>query len=124
MRHFIWQTVAALAFFLTACDRQEGVVENVAVDDLPAVADTMEVELPFRRRTLTADDITLTKEFLYDKYTLEDTYPDQDTVRSFKWDIVRLCLAFIENMQLEPHCWAVVQNYKNLNGEAALVPGM
>ena len=121
MRRFIWQTVAALAFFLTACDRQEVVVENVAVDDLTAVADTMEVELPFRRRTLTVDDITLTKDFLYDKYTLEDTYPYQDTVRSFKWDIVRLCLAFIENMQLEPHCWAVVQNYKNLNGEAALV---
>lgn len=32
---------------------------------------------------LVAADINLTKDLLYDKYTLEDTYPYGDTVRSF-----------------------------------------
>lgn len=111
--------LVAFAFLLAACDNQEVVKE--AAGPSVTVADTVETELPFVRRSLMAGDITLTKDLLYDKYTLEDTYPYQDTVRSFKWDIVRLCLAFIENIQLEPHRWGVVQNYKNQNGEAALV---
>ena len=74
-----------------------------------------------RRPVLTGADIVLTKELLYDQYTLPDVYRYQETERSFKWPIVRKCLAFIENMQdIHPH-WGVFQNYKNLNGEAPLV---
>lgn len=72
-------------------------------------------------KPLTAEDILLTKDLLYDKYTLEDVYPYQDTVRSFKWDVMRKCLAFIENMQHDTVKWVVLQNYKNLNREAPLV---
>lgn len=72
-------------------------------------------------KPLTAEDILLTKDLLYDKYTLEDVYPYQDTVRSFKWDVMRKCLAFIENMQRDTVKWVVLQNYKNLNREAPLV---
>ena len=72
-------------------------------------------------KSLTAEDILLTKDLLYDKYTLEDVYPYQDTVRSFKWDVMRKCLAFIENMQHDTVKWVVLQNYKNLNREAPLV---
>ena len=76
---------------------------------------------PRREKLLTAADVTLTKDLLYDTYTLEDTYPYKDTVRSFKWDVIRNCLAYIENMQRDCVQWVVLQNYKNLNREAPLV---
>ena len=44
---------------------------------------------------LKASDVILTKELLYDKYTLDDVYPYKDTVRSFKWEVMRKCLAYI-----------------------------
>ena len=88
-----------------------------------ASPDSMEVEdiLPFERKPLTAADIILAKELLFDKYTLKDEYPYKDTVRSFKWDVIRKCLAFIENLQYDANRWAIFQNYKNVNREAPLV---
>ena len=88
-----------------------------------ASPDSMEVEeiLPFERKPLTAADIILVKELLFDKYTLKDEYPYNDTVRSFKWDDIRKCLAFIENLQYDANRWAIFQNYKNVNREAPLV---
>ena len=64
---------------------------------MPVSADTVVpvVELPRKEKLLTADDVTLTKDLLYDTYTLEDTYPYKDTVRSFKWDVIRNCLAYM-----------------------------
>ena len=86
------------------------------------IVDTLAAEpLPVEEKLLRADNIHLTKELLYDKYTLDDTYPYQDTVRSFKWDVIRNCLAYIENMQRGQERWVVLQNYKNLNREAPLV---
>lgn len=70
---------------------------------------------------LTFSDIELTKDLLYDRYTSEDIYPYGDTVRSFKWETMRKCLAFIENMQHDTVRWAVLCNYKNRNQEAPLV---
>lgn len=32
------------------------------------------------------EDIRLDKELLYDKHTLEDTYPYKDTTRHFQWE--------------------------------------
>lgn len=90
---------------------------SLAPDTVQAVVDTP----LFGDRLLTADDIHLTKELLYDQYTLDDVYPYKDTVRSFKWDVIRNCLAFIENMQRDTVRWVVLQNYKNLNREAPLV---
>ena len=88
-----------------------------------ASPDSMEVEeiLPFERKPLTTADIILAKELLFDKYTLKDEYPYQDTVRSFKWDAIRKCLAFIENLQYDANRWAIFQNYKNVKREAPLV---
>lgn len=120
MRHFTWQIVVALALVLTACNGREVKMESAEIY-VPVPPDTTEAELPFEPRPLTGADITLVKDFLYDQYTLEDVYPYRDTVRSFKWDIVRQCLAFIENIQRDSPCWAVIQNYKNANGEAPLV---
>lgn len=72
-------------------------------------------------KKLTSSDITLTKELLYDKHTLEDTYAYKDTTRSFDWDAVKKYLAIVENHHDRPERWGVLQNYKNMNREAPLV---
>lgn len=70
---------------------------------------------------ITPDDINIIKDLKYDQYTLKDRYEYKDTVRSFKWDVIKKHLAFIENMQKEKKKWVVLQNYKNRNKEAPLV---
>ena len=72
-------------------------------------------------KKLTAEQIQITKDLLYDQYTLEDTYPYKDTTRQFQWDKIKERLALLENIQLQPSTWAILQNYKNRNGEAPLV---
>jgi len=72
-------------------------------------------------KKLTGEQIQLTKDLLYDKYTLDDTYPYKDTTRQFQWDKIKEWLALLENIQLQPTTWAILQNYKNRNGEAPLV---
>lgn len=127
----LWLFVGLLAcLFLSGCGGRKGAevpsAEVVAPLADEFFADTQEitpVSLPetLGEKPLTAEDILLTKDLLYDKYTLEDVYPYQDTVRSFKWDVMRKCLAFIENMQHDTVKWVVLQNYKNFNREAPLV---
>ena len=72
-------------------------------------------------KKLTAEQIEISKDLLYDQYTLEDTYPYKDTTRQFQWDKIKERLALLENIQLQPSTWAILQNYKNRNGEAPLV---
>lgn len=114
--------VLACVAFAGCVGRREPSSLPVAVQ-APVQADTIAPALPvpFEEKPLTAADVTLAKELLYDTYTLEDTYPYKDTVRSFKWAVVRCCLAYIENMQRDGVRWVVLQNYKNQNGEAPLV---
>lgn len=122
MKRFSFLAFLAISLVLAGCtNRQEqslppAVQEPEPVDTVVAVA-----ELPFKEKPLTAADVILTKDLLYDQYTLKDTYPYKDTVRSFKWDVIRNCLAYIENMQQDTVKWVVLQNYKNLNREAPLV---
>ena len=73
------------------------------------------------RKPVKAKEIRISKELLYDKYTLEDVYPYKDTTRCFQWDKIRERLALLETIQQEPAQWGIVQNYKNRNGEAPLV---
>ncbi len=65
--------------------------------------------------------IEIEKELLYDKHTLEDTYPYKDTTREFQWEKMKERLSLLESIQKEPSQWAILQNYKNRNGEAPLV---
>ena len=67
------------------------------------------------------EDIRLDKELLYDKHTLEDTYPYKDTTRHFQWEKIKERLALLENIRKKPAQWCILQNYKNRNGEAPLV---
>lgn len=125
MKRLSYYACMAIGLFLAGChNRQEQPLtvtkQDIAFSD-STPPDTAVIVLPFKEKLLTAADITLTKDLLYDQHTLEDTYPYKDTVRSFKWDVVRNCLAFIENMQRDTAKWVVLQNYKNLNREAPLV---
>lgn len=126
-KRFSFYACMGIGLILAGChNRQEQPVsvkvQGIAFSDSDSILhDTAVVVLPFKEKLLTAADITLTKDLLYDQHTLEDTYPYKDTVRSFKWDVVRNCLAFIENMQQDTAKWVVLQNYKNLNREAPLV---
>lgn len=69
-----------------------------------------------------AEDITVTRELRFNKYTLEDSYPYKDTVRTVKWEQIRKHLALLEERQRRQHRWAVLQNYKNLNRKAPSIP--
>lgn len=119
----IFHTVLVVSVFLAGgCIRPEKQVEEVPVARQDSGRIVVEVgELPFQEKPLSETDIVLTRELLYDKYTLADEYPYRDTVRRVKWEIVRKSLAFIENMQDTRTAWTVFQNYKNRNGEAPLV---
>lgn len=106
------------------CSRPQS--KDCVVSSSQQEADTLvqlpELPVPQEKKLLQAGDIQLVKDLLYDKYTLEDVYPYKDTVRSFKWEVVRNCLAYIENMQSDSTLrWVVMQNYKNMNQEAPLV---
>ena len=67
------------------------------------------------------DKIEIEKALLYDEHTLEDTYPYKDTVRVFQWDKIRKRLALLDSIESVSASWAILQNYKNKNGEAPLV---
>ena len=69
---------------------------------------------------LTVEQIVIDRELTFDKYTLEDSYKYQKKTRTIQWDQIREQLLRIEQLQASPHRWGVLQNYKNLNGEAPL----
>lgn len=123
VRKLICSSALLCGLLLFGCEKRQ---PDVSVT--PAPADTSVIilpslpdKIPDQHKPLTGEDITLTKELLFDKYALDDTYPYRDTVRCFKWETIRKCLAFIENMQRDSVRWAVLRNYKNRNGEAPLV---
>ena len=98
-------------------DSMESEQDSIALPPPEAAEESVVEIIP----PLLPEDILLTKEFLYDKYTLEDVYPYQDTTRSFKWEAIRSSLAFVENVQQNPTRWVVMQNYKKVLHEIARV---
>lgn len=110
------------ALCLTGIGCQENERKNVtSVDSLFLQTFIPEAETLIIIPPVMPEDILLTKEFLYDQYTLEDVYPYRDTTRSFKWETIRKCLAFVENIQQDSGKWVVLQNYKNTNQYPPLV---
>jgi len=85
------------------------------------ISDSVAVEREEIPDTVSAQDIVLEKELLYNEHTLEDEYPYKDTTRVFQWDKVKERLALLENIQREPASWSILQNYKNKNREAPLI---
>lgn len=116
------QTFIFLSIILMGCNRSQSTTTTPYNDSIPVNSLDSVPEKTRPEPLLTAEDIQLNKELLYNKYTLDDTYPYKDTVRSFKWNIIKEKLAFIENMQRDTSVhWMVMQNYKNLNREAPVV---
>lgn len=119
MKNSLFILLLTVSFLFLSCGEQSiglpsssgNMAEDSSVPALPAHTSELFV----------AADINLTKDLLYDKYTLEDTYPYGDTVRSFKWETIRKCLAFVENMYSDTSRWVVLRNYKNIYSEAPLV---
>ena len=105
-----------LLYILCGCSSDTKQTEK---EPIPAI-DTTKVEEE-KPKELTANDIVIKKELLYDKYTLEDSYPYKDTTRVFQWDKIKEKLAHLENIQLIHDKWGILQNYKNGNGEAPLI---
>ena len=86
-----------LVFLVSGCEirKGEGVVPLEKVEEL---LESITITELFQEKPITAEDIKITKELLFDKYTLENVYPYKDTVRSIKWDVIKKCLAYVENM--------------------------
>ena len=109
-----------LVFLISACDMRREIA-IVPLDEVEELLHSITMPELFQEKPVTAEDINISKELLFDKYTLEDVYPYKDTVRSIKWDVIKKCLAYVENMEPESGKWCVIQNYRNRNGEAPLV---
>lgn len=118
-----WLT-AMIILALTGCsssggqsDRAKALQDSIqAAEQAKAAAEEKE-----RLRPRTKADIQLKKDLVYAEYTLEDTYEYEGTVRSFQWDKIKEKLAHIETFQRRELEYAVLQNYKNGNGESPLV---
>ena len=80
MKRFFLFAATAVCMVLAGCNGQQGhTPSSVAQVSEPVDTVVPVVEVPFREKLLTAADVTLTKDLLYDTYTLEDTYPYKDT---------------------------------------------
>ncbi|MDR2921328.1 MAG: L,D-transpeptidase [Tannerella sp.] len=107
-----------IAIILSACtfEWKDTDLTGESIDSL-IVVDT----IPLLPREIKPEDIVIRKDFLYDKYTLEDEYPYKDTTRVFQWEQIKKLIALIETAQLEKASWGILQNRRNRNGEAAVV---
>ena len=120
MKQTAYIYLLTLSCLLCACNRENRT--NLPQPEVTGVADSLETVPPEEKsKANSAEQIKIKKDLLYDKYTLEDTYPYKDTTRSFQWDKIKERLALLENIQQTPSQWGILQNYKNRNGEAPLV---
>jgi hypothetical protein len=113
-----WILFATIFFSCKDKPIDEPLVDTKAQDSIIEAKKAEEIE---KSRPRTKEDIVLKKELTFDKYILEDTYPYKDTTRVFQWDKIKEKLAYVENFQREKITYAVLQNYKNKNGEAPTV---
>lgn len=113
--NYLWVVILTFSLF-TFCTRESG--ERVADQKEERVQPpATEKKAPEKPRI----EIILEKDLLYDRHTLADEYPYKDTVRVFQWDKIRERLYFLDSIQQGKNTWALLQNYKNRNGEAPLV---
>ncbi|SEL50531.1 L,D-transpeptidase [Parapedobacter koreensis] len=122
MRLFLFFIVFLSVPFVFSCrERSANLQEEAEKRKADSLEQVRKAEEEERKRPRTAADINLAKDLTFDQYTLEDEYPYQDTTRVFQWDKIKEKLAYIDNFQRESKQYAVLQNYKNKNGEAPVV---
>lgn len=106
-----------LSLLIVSCGQSDKSVQllppEAAADTVSVVEEHIDSVLP--------GEVQLTKQLQFDNYTLDDVYPYKDTVRRFKWELIKERLAAVENAQLVKKRYGVLQNYKNSNRTAALV---
>ena len=85
--------IASCVFYsCTSCTGEISPVHEQQTDSLSQ--DTIvQPEVKPVNKKLTAEQIEISKDLLYDQYTLEDTYPYKDTTRQFQWDKIKERLA-------------------------------
>ena len=88
--------IASCVFYsCTSCTGEISPVHEQQTDSLSQ--DTIvQPEVKPVNKKLTAEQIEISKDLLYDQYTLEDTYPYKDTTRQFQWDKIKERLALLE----------------------------
>ena len=93
--------IASCVFY--SCTSRTGEIspvhEQQQTDSLSQDTITQSEVKPVEKK-LTAEQIQITKDLLYDQYTLEDTYPYKDTTRQFQWDKIKERLALLEAFHL------------------------
>jgi hypothetical protein len=129
-------TVVFLLFclaVLTYCSRpapDAGIKDNDETDWLSSDSVEPEAEIEEYSEALIEEepdvipqirDVAVEKDITYDKYTLADTYPYNKKTRSFQWDKIKDGLRRLDSFQIKPARWGVLQNRRNVNGEASLV---
>ena len=125
MKRFFYSLFAlSLSLCIGCISKGDRSVELAAVTDSIIAENAKEVAEIIK--TVTGNDIVVKKELTFQKYTLDDEYyykkSSTDSIkRVFQWNKIKDELAALENKQNKRPRWAVLQNYKNLNGESPLV---
>lgn len=90
--------IASCVFY--SCTSRTGEISPVHEQQTDSLSqDTIvQPEVKPVNKKLTAEQIEISKDLLYDQYTLEDTYPYKDTTRQFQWDKIKERLALLENI--------------------------
>lgn len=109
------------SFTLASCNDKTTTTQKTTDHRADALDSISKIKEKEKLKPLTANDIQLEKDFLYDKHTLEDSYPYKDTTREFQWEKIKEKIAYVENFQTLGGSYAVLQNYKNRNREAPVV---
>ena len=81
--------ILSMLFLLPGCrqDKKNTTKTNQQTEQRKPTPPKEQVE---KKKVFTAEDIILKKELLYNKYTLEDSYPYKDTTRGFQWDKIKV----------------------------------
>lgn len=110
---------ALLVAILFACQPQNS--NNSEGSELAATDSVLVEEVVTELDTLSASQIGLKEDLLFQDYYLSPTYEYKDTTRCVQLEVIKEKLAYVENLQREVGQWAVVRNYRNMNGEAPTV---
>lgn len=112
----------ALSFLSCQNPKIEENADQIIQDSLKKVEEAIRIKAEEEsKKPLTAADIILVKDIVFEKYSLEDNYKYNKKDREFQWEKIKEKLAYIENFQRERNNYAVISNYKNKNKEAPLV---
>lgn len=113
--------VFLLTLFLTSCHKQQDYEVNKPVIEQRERKEDEDQEKNSEQSSPVSDDIVVEKQFLYDKYTLDNFYTYNNTEREFQWDQIIDALSKLDSIQQGGNRWGIIKNRRNVNGEAALV---